>query len=99
MADPRNRLSAAYRRKQKFRKRDLKALDKDIWISTMDDAVFDKTIEEVKYRYYEVARALLKHRGKIQHPLLRKYEEFDIEYETIRKSNWERVFSRGKELH
>lgn len=89
----------AHRKKPKFKKRDLKALDKDIWISSMDEAVFDKTVEEVKFRYYEVARALLKHRGEFQHPLLKNYQEFDIEYETIRKSNWERVFSRGKELY
>jgi len=86
-------------KKSKYKKRDLKAIEKGIWFSKMDAKVFDKTVEEVKHRYYEVARALLQHRGESAHPMLKNYEKYDIEYETIRKANWQRVFSRGKELY
>lgn len=87
------------RARNRFKKRDLKALDKEIWINQMDESVFDKTVEEIKYRYYEVARALLTFRREFKHPILKNFEPYDIEYETTRKCNWERVFSRGKELY
>ena len=96
-----NQLSLLGKRMQKaksrLRKRDLKFLDKQIFINQMDENVFDKTVEEIKYRYYDVARALLTFRRDYKHPLLKNFEPFDIEYETTRKCNWERVFSRGKE--
>ena len=44
----------------------------------MDERVFEKTIEEIKYRYYEVSRRLLKFRGINNHKYF-KYQEFDIE--------------------
>jgi len=80
-----------------IRKRDLKTIEKYMYVRRMDARVFERTVEEVKYRYYEVARALLKFRNVTDHYYL-NFEPYDIEYETIRKSNWERVFSRGKEL-
>lgn len=43
----------------KIRKRDMKTINKYIKVQTLDEVSFDRTIEEVKYRYYEVARALL----------------------------------------
>jgi hypothetical protein len=50
----------------------------------------------VKYRYYEVARAILKNRGQRTHRYF-QYPEFDIEQEIYRKNNWEKVFARVKE--
>lgn len=41
-----------------------------IWLNTLDERAFEKTVDEVKWRYYEVAQALLKHRGVKKHKLL-----------------------------
>lgn len=57
---------------------------------------FDRTVEEIKYRYYEVARALLKFWGHTNHRYF-KMDNFDIEQEIYRKNNWERIFGRVKE--
>jgi len=84
--------------RERVRKREQKAIEKIIYVRRMDEKVFERTIDEVKYRYYEVARALLKHRGIRDHPYL-KLEPFDIEYEVMRRCNWERIFARGKESH
>ena len=61
-----------------IRKRDLKTIEKHLVVNKLDPVAFDRTVEEVKYRYYEVAKALLLHRKDFKHPLL-KYEPFDIE--------------------
>lgn len=79
-----------------IRKRDLKTIEKYLRVQTMDERAFERTIEEIKYRYYEVARALLKFRGQTDHRYL-KFPEYDIEKEIYRKNNWERVMYRGKE--
>jgi hypothetical protein len=82
-----------------LRKRENKALDKIIEHKKMDVRIFEKTVDEVKQRYYEVAVALLKHRGVVKHKLLDFNNNlFDIEYESVRKCNWERLYTRGKEL-
>ena len=58
------------------RPRDLKANQKlteareKIWLNELDERAFEKTVDEVKWRYYEVAQALLKHRGVKKHKLL-----------------------------
>lgn len=65
-------------------------------INQLDAHVFDKTVEEIKYRYYEVARALLKFRNQEKHRYF-DYEEYDIERETCRKNNWERILMRTVE--
>ena len=54
-----------------------------MYVRRMDARVFERTVEEVKYRYYEVARALLKYRNVKDHYYL-NFEPYDIEYETIR---------------
>jgi hypothetical protein len=46
-----------------IKKRDMKSLSKEIRINQLDPVAFDRTIEEIKYRYYEVARAVLTFRG------------------------------------
>ena len=74
----------------------MKATEKHLIVNNLDPVAFDRTVEEVKHRYYEVARALLLHRKESGHLYL-KYDQFDIEQEVYRKNNWERVFSRGKE--
>ena len=61
-----------------IRKRDLKTIEKYLVVNRLDPVVFDRTVEEVKYRYYEVAKALLEYRKEYNHPYL-KYEQFDIE--------------------
>lgn len=61
----------------------------------MDEIAFERTLDEIKYRYYEVAKALLKHREDFTHPYLNY--EYDIEHEIQRKNNWEKVIGRGKE--
>ena len=82
-----------------LRKRENKALDKIIEHKKMDVRIFEKTVDEVKQRYYEVAYALLRHRGVLKHKLLDFINNpFDIEYESVRKCNWERLYTRGKEL-
>ena len=50
-----------------MRKRDLKTIEKYIRVQKMDERAFERTVEEIKYRYYEVARALLKFRGQTDH--------------------------------
>jgi len=53
--------------KTAIRKRDLKTIEKYIRVQKMDQNAFEKTIEEIKYRYYEVSRKLLKFRGANSH--------------------------------
>lgn len=79
-----------------MKKRDLKSLEKEIKINQLDPVAFDRTVDEIKYRYYEVARAVLKFRGHHEHRYL-KHDPFDIELETQCKNNWERVCGRVKE--
>jgi len=60
-------------------------------VQKLDEAAFDRTIEEIKYRYYDCARAILKFRGlqnwgeQQQHRYF-KYDPFDIEREIYRKN-------------
>ena len=79
------------------KKRENKALEKIVQHKKMDMKIFEKTVDECKQRYYEIAYALLRHRGIFKHKLF-DYPQFDIEYESIRKCNWERLYTRGKEL-
>jgi hypothetical protein len=60
-------------------------------VQNLDERAFERTVEEIKYRYYEVARALKKLRNS------NDSFEYDIEREIQRKNNWEKIFSRGKE--
>jgi hypothetical protein len=40
------------------------------WLNKLDVRTFERTVDEVKWRYYEVATALLKHRGVKRHKIL-----------------------------
>lgn len=42
-----------------IRKRDLKTLEKYICVQKLNPVAFERTVEEIKFRYYEVARAVL----------------------------------------
>lgn len=94
--DPVTKKEITEEEKCQIRRRDLKTIEKYICIQKMDERAFDRTIEEIKHRYYEVARALLKHRGESSHRYL-KAAAYDIEQEASRKYNYELVMSRGKE--
>jgi hypothetical protein len=65
-------------------KKDLAALEK-----------VDRTVDELKDRYYKVARTLLIARGQTQHAIVSK--PFDLEQEARRKYNLEKLFMRTKE--
>jgi hypothetical protein len=52
-----------------IKKRDKKVLDKIIQHKKIDMKIFEKTVDEVKQRYYEIAYALLRHRGIYKHKL------------------------------
>lgn len=78
-------------------KRELKVIQKYIKVNTLDPVSFDRTVEEVKFRYYEIARAILKYRGLHRTHRYFQYPAFDIEQEIYRKNNWEKVFARVKE--
>ena len=94
--DPETRQPISDDVKKLINKRELKVIQKYIKINTLDPISFDRTVEEVKFRYYEVARAILKYRNQKNHRYF-KYPVFDIEQEIYRKNNWEKVFARVKE--
>ena len=52
-----------------IKKRENKALDKITQFKKIDMKIFEKTVDEVKQRYYEIAYALLRHRGINKHKL------------------------------
>ena len=54
-----------------IRKRDVKTIEKYIVVNKLDEIAFDRTVEEIKYRYYEVAIALLLYRKQTDHPYLK----------------------------
>eukprot|EP00826_Nyctotherus_ovalis_P049573 TRINITY_DN6005_c0_g3_i1.p1 TRINITY_DN6005_c0_g3~~TRINITY_DN6005_c0_g3_i1.p1 ORF type:complete len:541 (+),score=206.40 TRINITY_DN6005_c0_g3_i1:109-1731(+) len=56
-----------------------------------------RSIEELKTRYYSVARMLLENRGDVNHPVVRR--PYNAEYELRRKSNLQKFYSRTQESH
>ena len=54
-------------------------------------------MDEIKDRYYTMARALLELRGQADHPIVKK--PFNYEQEVKRKCNMEKLFLRTKEQH
>ena len=56
------------------------SIEKHIRVNQLDPVAFDRTVEEIKYRYYEVARAVLRFRGQTNHRYF-QCEMFDIEQE------------------
>ena len=61
--DPLTRKPISEQDKTLIRKRDQKTIQKHLVLNKIDEDAFDRTVEEIKYRYYEVARALLIHRN------------------------------------
>ena len=71
----------------KLRKRDQKALAKK--------ARKDRTVDEIKDRYYAVAKEILTLRGEVKNPIVVK--PFNFEMEVRRKNNLEKLFMRTKD--
>ena len=57
-------------------------------------SVNEKKVEEIKDRYYTVCKALLEHRGQLDHVFVQK--PFDYFQEKKRKENIEKLFVRTK---
>ena len=55
----------------------------------------DRTIDELKDRFYAASKAVMIRRGKLDHPMAKV--EFNYELEVRRKSNLEKFFMRTKE--
>jgi len=67
-------------------KRELKAINKS-----------DRSVEELKDRYFSVSSAILQARGQSNHPIVQK--PFCFENEVRRKVNLEKILMRTKEQH
>lgn len=57
--------------------------------------VKDRSVDELKNRYYSVAREILKSRGDTDNPIVQK--PFNFEMEVRRKNNLEKIFMRTKD--
>ena len=55
----------------------------------------DRTVDEIKDRYYSVAKQILTLRGETKNPIVVK--PFNFELEVRRKNNLEKLFMRTKE--
>lgn len=55
----------------------------------------ERSVDELKDRYYSVAKAILLARGLKNHPIVTK--PFSFEHEVRRKLNLEKIFMRTKE--
>ena len=72
----------------KGRKRENKAASKKF-------VAKDRTVDELKDRYYSVSREVLSHRGETKNPIVVK--PFNFEMEVRRKNNLEKIFMRTKD--
>jgi hypothetical protein len=52
-------------------------------------------VDEIKDRYYSVAKAILEYRSQLDHPIVKK--PFNFEQEVKRKCNLEKLFLRTKD--
>lgn len=55
----------------------------------------DRTVDELKNRYYAVVKEVLTHRGETSDPIVQK--PFNFEMEVRRKNNLEKIFMRTKD--
>lgn len=55
----------------------------------------DRSVDEIKSRYFEVAKAVLTLTGQVNHPIVQK--PFNFEQEVRRKNNLEKLFMRTKD--
>jgi len=69
------------------RGRELKAASKRVFK--------DRTVDELKDRYYKVAREILVLRGDSEHAIVKK--PFNFEMEVRRKNNLEKIFMRTRD--
>ena len=69
------------------RRREVKAATKRV--------VKDRTVDELKDRYYSVAKEVLQLRGEEENPIVQK--PFNFEMEVRRKNNLEKIFMRTKD--
>jgi len=69
------------------RKRDAKAASKR--------SFKDRTVDELKDRYYKVAKEILELRGDTENPIVQK--PFNFEMEVRRKNNLEKIFMRTRD--
>lgn len=72
--------------KQRTRKREIKAATKN--------AVKDRTVDELKARYYSVAKEVLTMRGETDNAIVKK--PFNFEMEVRRKNNLEKIYMRTR---
>ena len=75
------------------RKRDAKALHKEEQKHKVN--YHERTVDEIKDRYYSVAKAVLEVRGQLDHQIVKK--PFNFEQEVKRKINNEKLFMRTRE--
>lgn len=66
------------------KRREVKAIEKS-----------DRSVEELKDRYYSVAKAVLESRNQKNHAIVK--QPYNFEYEVRRKTNLEKIFMRSKE--
>jgi hypothetical protein len=71
------------------RKRDAKSARKQA-------PVKDRSVDEIKARYFSVSKEILKLRGETKHPIVVK--PFNYEMEVRRKNNLEKIFMRTKDM-
>ena len=55
----------------------------------------DRTVDELKDRYYKVSAEILKLRGETENPIVQK--PFNFEMEVRRKNNLEKIFMRTRD--
>jgi hypothetical protein len=55
----------------------------------------ERTVDEIKERYYSVSKIILENRGLNDHPIVKK--PFNYEQEVKRKCNLEKLFLRTKD--
>ena len=60
-------------------------------------AIKDRSVDEIKDRYFTVAKEILKLRGEDNHPIVRK--PFNYEMEVRRKNNLEKIFMRTNDMN
>jgi hypothetical protein len=90
-----------------IRKRDKKASTKKRLISNSEQVNIvsltssiplprrERTVDEIKERYYSVARAILVHEGNMDHPIVTK--PFNFEAEIRRKNELEKFMMRTRQ--
>ena len=85
--DKLNCIEAAKNTKKRGGRREVKAAGKKV--------AKDRTVDELKNRYYAVVKEVLTHRGETSDPIVQK--PFNFEMEVRRKNNLEKIFMRTKD--